>query len=285
MSNFVHILIAEDNDVSRDMMAGILRTQGFKIHGAVDGDSAIKVIQNNDIDMAFVDINMAPTGGFEFVKYLVVKGIDLPVVVVTGDDSSDILMEASALGVAKVIQKPIEPDRLVQTVRHIMKRKGMNPDPLMVQEHDTRYTPEELMNRAIELADKNAKNSKGGPFGAVVADGEGQILGEGVNGRSSRMDPTAHAEVMAIRQAAERLESGDLSECVLYCSSEPTMMGQALIVSVGIKKVYFGLSHEEVKAARSSDEDAVRDELKEKKKTTEYIQLGHDEALAMFKKL
>lgn len=270
---FITILIAEDNVVSREMMAGILHTQGYKTIGAADGDEAIEIIKKHDVDLALVDINMAPTGGFEFVKFLLVNGIDVPVVVVTADDSSDMLIESSSLGVQRVLQKPIQPARLLDTVTKILKRRGLNPQPMGVAAHDTHFTHESLMARAVELAHKNAQSKKGGPFGAVLADKDGKILGEGVNGITSRSDPTAHAEVMAIRQAAERLGRSDLSDCFLYVSSEPTMIGKALIQSVGITKVYYGLSHAEVGQIRARSADLPE---------TQYEQLGHDAAAAMF---
>lgn len=271
--NSINILVAEDNDVSREMIAGILRTQGFRVFGAIDGESAIKVVDDRAIDLALVDVNMAPKSGLEFIKYLVVKGLDVPVIIITGDDSSHILVEANALGVTRVIQKPINPDKLLHDVHKILKRRGFNPQPLAVATKETRFSPDDLIKKAIALADRNAKSRHGGPYGALVSDVEGRILGEGVNGITSRADPTAHAEVMAIRRAADKLGRADLSDCVLYCSSQPTMVGQALIASVGIAKVYYGLSHSDVGAVR------------ERKVQTQpaYIQIGHDEALAMFK--
>lgn len=272
-SAYITILIAEDNVVSREMMASILHTQGYKTLHAGDGDEAISLIRKSAVDLALVDLNMAPTGGFEFVKYLLVNGYDIPVVVVTADDSSDMLIESSALGVQRVLQKPIQPARLLDTVSKILKRRGINPQPMAVTLHETHLTHENLMARAIEIANKNAQSKRGGPFGAVIADQEGKILGEGANGITSRSDPTAHAEVMAIRQAAERLGRSDLSDCVLYVSSEPTMIGKALIQSVGISKVYYGLSHSEISQIRTS-----KAHLSE----TVYEQLGHDAAAAMF---
>jgi len=212
----ITILIAEDNKVSRDMMSGLLQTRGYEIVGAADGNEAIAMMSQHSIDMALVDINMAPTGGFEFVKHLVVKGIDIPVIIVTGDDSSDMLMEANALGVQRVLQKPIQPQRLLDTVEKTLRRKGLNPTSLGVEHHDSVMNADKLMARAVELAHKNAQSGKGGPFGAVVANSEGRIIGEGVNGVASRADPTAHAEVMAIRHAAEKLGRSDLSDCTLY---------------------------------------------------------------------
>lgn len=272
---FINILIAEDNDVSREMMAGVLRNQGYRIYGAIDGESAIKVVEDREIDLAFVDVNMTPRGGFEFVKYLVVKGINLPVILVTANDSSDLLMEATALGVQRIIQKPVQPELLIQIAQRLLKQRGLNPKPIAVTATDSKFTPDDLMKRAIQLADKNAKSKRGGPFGAIVADKDGRILGEGMNGISSRVDPTAHAEVMAIRNAADKLGRADLSDCILYCSSQPTMMGKALIASVGIHKVYYGLSHEEVAS--------IHDKPKASPSSTDYVQLAHDDAMEMFK--
>ncbi|HBR69131.1 MAG TPA: response regulator [Rhodospirillaceae bacterium] len=280
---FINILIAEDNDVSREMMAGIVRAQGYNVIGAIDASSAIKVITEHAIDLALVDLHMAPKGGFDFMKYLLVNNIDLPVIMVTADDSSDLLLQANDLGVKQILHKPINPERLIKLIYRLLKAKGINPNPVAVNSHTAAFTPEQLMQHAIDLADTNAKSKRGGPFGAIVADREGHVLGEGKNGITSRVDPTAHAEVMAIRQAAERLGRADLSDCVLYCTSEPTMMGKSLIISVGIGQVYYGLTHQDIKSIRASEE-RVRQELAGKGQTqTVYKQLGHDAAMKMFR--
>ncbi len=245
-NSFIHILIAEDNDVSRDMMAGILKTKGYTIHGAIDAESAIKVTRERPIDLALVDVNMQPKGGFHFARYVLSEGVKIPIVFITGDDSADLLMEASAVGVRQVIQKPIQPERLIQTVERLLKRRGLNPHALAVESHDSKRTPEQLMQRAIDLAAQNVADKRGGPFGAVLASAGGHILGEGVNGNTARIDPIAHAEVMAIRSATGKTGQADFADCVLYCSAQPTSIGVALIESVGIKKVYYGLTHEQI---------------------------------------
>lgn len=249
--NYANILIAEDNEVNRNMMAGLLRNRGYTIHEAIDGDSAIEVMNAQDIDMALVDINMAPKGGFEFIRYLLVEGIDIPVVVITGDESSDVLAQANTLGVKRLIQKPVDPDLLFRVVERILKQLGINPAPLAVGGHDSKLSPEALMNRAIDMAGRNVDSGKGGPFAAVVADKDGRIIAEGVSGLSGRADPIAHAEVAAIRSAADKLGRTDLSDCLLYCVSEPTRVGAALITSVGIAEVYYALSHKDVEAVAS----------------------------------
>lgn len=275
-TNTVNILIAEDNVISRELMASVLKTHGFGIIPASDGNEAIKAINEQHADLALVDLNMEPKGGFEFIKYLMVNAIDLPVIIITADDSSDILTRANELGVTRVLQKPVEPDRLVGITKNVLKRYGHNLSFISPQVYQTHYSPEQLMQRALDLAERNAQSKKGGPFAAIVSDKDGAILGEGVNGMTSRIDPTAHAEIMAIRQAAEKLEKADLSDCVLYCSSEPTMMGQALIESVGITQVYYGLTHEDI--------NEVRPELNANKKKATYTQIGRDHAITMLKR-
>lgn len=245
-NKFVQILVAEDNDVSRDMIISILRTKGYGVHGAVDGESAIKVIEDKAIDLALVDVNMSPKGGFDFAKYVLSKGQKIPIIFVTGSDSADLLMKASSLGVTQVIQKPVQPDRILRSVDRVLKQKGINPMPMGIENKTTKLSPEQLMHKAIELAAKNARIGAGGAFAAILATQDGQIISEGTNKKTSRVDPIAHAEVMAIRTAAEAQGRSDLFDCVLYCTSEPTAIGAALIESVGIKKVYYALTHAEV---------------------------------------
>ena len=76
---------------------------------------------------------------------------------------------------------------------------------------------ETFMRAAIALSQKNVDDGTGGPFGAVVVR-DGEIIGEGTNQVTSANDPTAHAEVVAIRQACERLETFNLEGCVVYTS-------------------------------------------------------------------
>ena len=94
-----------------------------------------------------------------------------------------------------------------------------------------------FMNKAMSLAVQSVANG-GGPFGAVVVK-NGYVVGEGYNRVVLDNDPTAHAEVVAIRQACQRLETFDLSDCELYTSCEPCPMCLFAVVWAGIKKVYY----------------------------------------------
>lgn len=98
-------------------------------------------------------------------------------------------------------------------------------------------TKEELMRKAIKLSIENVANG-GGPFGAVIAK-SGEIIATGVNRVTASCDPTAHAEVSAIRAAAARLNTFDLSGCEIYTSCEPCPMCLGAIYWARLDKIYY----------------------------------------------
>lgn len=279
----IHILIAEDNQVSLDMMTGVLKTKNYQITGVRDGEEAIQALKAADFDLALVDINMAPKGGFEFAKHLVLEKIELPVIIITGDESSDMLVKANDYGIKKVLQKPVLPERLLHTVERVLGRNiGGNKLPPRPTAADTPLDHEDLMLRAIELAVSNALSGEGRAFGAVIADEKGHIVGEGTNKFGSRADPLAIAEIMAIQKAAKTLDRSDLSDCILYSSCEPTLMAKALILSVGIKKVYYSLGHSDVQNLKA-EEDEFKDQLlSQYPKNVEFEQICHEQGLKVF---
>ena len=99
-------------------------------------------------------------------------------------------------------------------------------------------TKEELMRKAIELSVKNVAEG-GGPFGAVIAR-NGEIVATGVNRVTDEHDPTAHAEVSAIRAACRKLNTFDLSGCEIYTSCEPCPMCLGAIYWAHIDRMYYG---------------------------------------------
>lgn len=111
---------------------------------------------------------------------------------------------------------------------------------------------EQYMLRAIELSRQNVNTHGGGPFGAVIVK-NGKIIGEGVNRVTTNNDPTAHAEVEAIRQACTQLKNFDLSGSEIYASCEPCPMCLSAIYWARIDKIYFANSRED--AARINFDD------------------------------
>lgn len=102
----------------------------------------------------------------------------------------------------------------------------------------------EFMKIAKELSEDNLITNVGGPFGACVVK-DGKIIGKGSNHVLKNNDPTAHAEVMAIRDACKNINSYDLSDCELYTSCYPCPMCLSAIIWSNIKKVYYGNTKED----------------------------------------
>lgn len=100
------------------------------------------------------------------------------------------------------------------------------------------------MKEAKELAKENLKTNAGGPFGACVVK-NGKIIGRGSNNVLLNNDPTAHAEIMAIREACKNINTYDLSECELYTSCYPCPMCLSAIIWANIKTVYYGNTKED----------------------------------------
>ena len=100
------------------------------------------------------------------------------------------------------------------------------------------------MRMAIAEARKGIRNGHGGPFGAVIVK-DGEVIGKGHNQVLKNNDPTAHAEIEAIRDACKNLNSYDLSDCELYTSCYPCPMCLSAIIWSNIKKVYYGNTQED----------------------------------------
>lgn len=116
-----------------------------------------------------------------------------------------------------------------------------------------------FMGRAVELAVENARAGRGGPFGAVVVR-DGEIVAEGTNLVTSTNDPTAHGEVVAIREACRRLGTFDLTGCEIYASCEPCPMCLAAIYWARLERVYYGAGR--LDAARFGfDDERIYEEI------------------------
>ena len=116
-----------------------------------------------------------------------------------------------------------------------------------------------FMQRAIELAIENVRARRGGPFGAVVVR-DGVIVAEGTNLVTSTLDPTAHAEITAIRAACRALQNFQLTGCEIYTSCEPCPMCLGAIYWARPDRVYYGGTRADA-AAAGFDDALIYDEL------------------------
>ena len=139
-----------------------------------------------------------------------------------------------------------------------------------------------FMARAIELAKNGVDANDGGPFGCVVVK-DGKIVGEGNNQVTSTNDPTAHAEIIAIRDACQRLNSFQLDGCTIYTSCEPCPMCLGAIYWARPEKVFFACTRDDA-ANIGFDDDFIYKELEKSngERELELIELMRDEALEVF---
>ncbi len=101
------------------------------------------------------------------------------------------------------------------------------------------------MKLAKEVAQNGMNNNEGGPFGAVITDKEGNIISTGNNKVLKNNDPTAHAEITAIREACSKLKTYDLSNYILYTSCEPCPMCLSAIIWSNIKEIYYACTRQD----------------------------------------
>ncbi|MBK9294233.1 MAG: nucleoside deaminase [Oligoflexia bacterium] len=138
------------------------------------------------------------------------------------------------------------------------------------------------MKKAISLSRRNMSSGDGGPFGAVIVK-SGKVVGKGWNKVTSTNDPTAHAEIVAIRDACKKLKNFDLSECEIYSSCEPCPMCLAAIYWARIEKVYFANTKKDA-AAIEFDDDFIYQEIPKhpSRRKIPMQQLLREEALKIF---
>lgn len=142
-------------------------------------------------------------------------------------------------------------------------------------------TDKELMREAIRLSEENVING-GGPFGAVIAR-DGEVIATGVNRVTAAHDPTAHAEVNAIREACRKLNTYDLSGCVIYSSCEPCPMCLGAIYWAHLDKLFFGNNKTDAKKI-GFDDSFIYDELelpRDRRRLPSRVMLS-DEAIRAF---
>lgn len=118
---------------------------------------------------------------------------------------------------------------------------------------------EAFLQQAIDLAAENAESGQGGPYGAIIVK-DNRLIASSGNKVTTNIDPTAHAEVMAIRLACQNLHDFQLQGCILYSSCEPCPMCLGAIYWARLEKVYFACSRHDA-AAANFDDSFIYDEI------------------------
>jgi tRNA(Arg) A34 adenosine deaminase TadA len=139
-----------------------------------------------------------------------------------------------------------------------------------------------FMARAIQLSLDNVLSGQGGPFGAVIVK-DGKILAEGVNRVTATHDPTAHAEIVAIREACAKLGFFELKDCELYTSCEPCPMCLGAIYWARLARIYFGNLAADASKIGFDDSDIYHEFARpHSERTIPMVQMMREQALAAF---
>jgi CheY-like chemotaxis protein len=115
------ILVVEDNDFVRMQIGMFLKTAGYNVTEATDGAAAENCLDPVP-NLVIADVMMEPVGGFAFIRAMRNKGIQAPVLLVTGDQNNDLLEQSNKLGVVSVLIKPVKKDRLLSMVQRALER-------------------------------------------------------------------------------------------------------------------------------------------------------------------
>ena len=126
-----------------------------------------------------------------------------------------------------------------------VEKFNLNTSQLENRVYEPSPTDHEFMKRALELSQLAIKDNHGHPFGSVLVK-DGKIIGEGWNRTRLLKDPSAHAEIEAIRDASKKLDNADLSGCTIYASAQPCPMCLSLIYLTGIKRIYYCIPHDKI---------------------------------------
>ncbi len=143
------------------------------------------------------------------------------------------------------------------------------------------------MNKYIKLAKdaslRGITKKEGGPFGAVIVDKNSNIIAKGNNKVIKKKDPTAHAEIVAIRKACKKLKTSSLDGCTLYTTCEPCPMCLSAIIWANIKKVYYACTKEDASDIGFRDND-IYEFIKGNNKIIDLKQIDREECLKIMKK-
>lgn len=162
------------------------------------------------------------------------------------------------------------------------KKNPMKDDIPFDTKLDADFNPK-FMELAAEISSENI-DCGGGPFGAVIVR-DGDIIATGSNGVTIYNDPTAHAEVTAIRNACRKLETFSLKDCIVYSSCEPCPMCLSALYWAGVKKIYYGNTQEDADRIDFSDKFIYKELAKKKtERSIPSIHVSNANALKAFEK-
>lgn len=256
-----HILVVEANDVTRKLIIGILNAKGYETYEAANGDAAVNFLAKKP-RLVILDLEGDNVDNIGFIRKMQMEHRKVPLVALLESDDKDAARARLDMPNVSFLDKPVMPQALLSNIEgHLISgvEGAIDGDaPRLLPETiaataEVQAQREAFMRRAIDLSQEKMDENAGGPFGAVIVKG-GKIVGEGWNCVTSQNDPTAHAEMVAIRQAAAALGDFKLEGCEIYTSCEPCPMCLSAIYWARLDRMYYANMRED--AERIGFDDA-----------------------------
>lgn len=264
-----HILVVEPNDITRKLIVGILNNKGYETYEAVGGTEA-GIFLNKDLMLVILDVEDDNMDNIGFIRKMQMEHSRLPLVALTENPDRKALQEKLGLSDVSVLQKPVMPDKLLSNIQaHLLggiqqkidaEIKPVVMPGLSLSDKDPEIQAKRKahMTRAIDLSQEMMDKNIGGPFGAVIVKG-GRIIAEGWNEVTSSNDPTAHAEMQAIRKAAAAIGDYKLEGCEIYTSCEPCPMCLSALYWARIDRIFYGNTREDAERIGFDDDFIYRE--------------------------
>ncbi|MBI1215115.1 MAG: response regulator [Alphaproteobacteria bacterium] len=257
-----HILVVEANDVTRKLIIGILNNKGYETYEATNGDEAVNFLAKKPL-LVILDVEGENVDNIGFIRKMQMEHRKVPLVaMLEGADRESVRARLDMPNVS-FLEKPVMPNTLLENIEgHLMP----GVEEAIRAEEEAKFLPETVaataevqaqregfMRRAIDLSQIKMDENCGGPFGAVIVRA-GKIIAEGWNCVTSTNDPTAHAEMVAIRAAAKEVGDFTLEGCEIYTSCEPCPMCLAAIYWARLDRMFYANMRED--AERIGFDDA-----------------------------
>jgi guanine deaminase len=249
------VLVLEPNDITRKLIVSILTKAGYDASEAAKGDDAVGLLARKP-NLVIMDVEGDTADDFGFLKKMQRDHSKTPLIALAESTDRESMQQRLNLPRVTFLDKPVNPIMVLSTVENCLAADIMllAASAKTVIDSDVELQRKQFMRRAIDLSQQKMDENCGGPFGAVIVKA-GKIIGEGWNCVTSTNDPTAHAEMVAIRNAAAASKNFKLEGCDIYTSCEPCPMCLAAIYWARIDKIFYANMRED--AERIGFDDAV----------------------------
>ena len=276
-----HILIVEPNDITRKLIIGILSKSGYRVSEATNGDEAVSLLAKKP-DLVILDVEADSADTLGFLRKMQKDHAKMPMIALLETADKEEMQQRINMPRLSFVDKPVAPLPLLSSVENHLAAAATRASVAAAAESDVDIQRKQFMRRAIDLSQQKMDENCGGPFGAVIVKA-GKIIGEGWNCVTSTNDPTAHAEMVAIRNASAAIKNFKLEGCEIYTSCEPCPMCLSAIYWARIDKIFYANLREDAEKIGFDDAFLYSEvALPENKRALPVYRLLREEARIVF---